>query len=150
MSFLARRERSGVKKAVLKYTVHWFNCGTLLYFCQGKDAVVRVKICGITSFEEARMAISCGADAVGFLIGLNYPTDDEIDTLAAKEIIASLPPFVSSVLVTHKKELDWVVDTCQRLGCNTIQLHGDFAVEQIPLLRSKVPYSRIIKAVHVP
>lgn len=111
--------------------------------------MVRVKICGITSFEEARMAISCGADAVGFLVGLNYPTDDEIDTLAAEEIIASLPPFVSSVLVTHRKELDWVVDTCRRLGCSTIQLHGDFAIEQIPLLRSKVPYARIIKAVHV-
>lgn len=111
--------------------------------------MVRVKICGITSFEEARMAIGCGADAVGFLVGLNYPTDDEIDAVAAKEIIASLPPFVSSVLVTHRKELDWVVDACQRVGCSTIQLHGDFALEQIPLLRAKLPYARIIKAVHV-
>jgi phosphoribosylanthranilate isomerase len=118
-------------------------------FGGGRSAVVRVKICGITSSEEARIAISCGADAVGFLVGLNYPTEDEIDKLAAKEIIASLPPFVSTVLVTHSKELAWVVDTCQLLGCTTIQLHGDFAREKIPLLRAKVPYARIIKAVHV-
>ncbi len=111
--------------------------------------VVRVKICGITSLKEALLAIGCGADALGFLVGLNYRTDDEIDISAAKEIIASLPPFVSSVLVTHRKELTWVADTCQRLGCNTIQLHGDFAREQIPRLRSQVPYVRIIKAVHV-
>lgn len=110
---------------------------------------MRVKICGITTIEDARLAIGCGADALGFLVGLNYPTDDEIDAAAAKEIIAALPPFVASVLVTHKKDLTWVVDTCKRMGCSTIQLHGDFASEQIPPLRSKVPYARIIKAVHV-
>jgi phosphoribosylanthranilate isomerase len=111
--------------------------------------VVRVKICGITSLAEAQMAISCGADALGFLVGLNYPADDEVDILTAQKIIASLPPFVSSVFVTHKKDLAWVVDTCRRLGSSTIQLHGDFGSEEIPLLRSQVPHARIIKVVHV-
>ena len=110
---------------------------------------MRVKICGITSFAEAQMAISCGADALGFLVGLSYPADDEVDISTAKKIIASLPPFVSSVFVTHKNDLAWVVDTCRRLGSTIIQLHGEFASEEIPSLRSQVPHARIIKAVHV-
>lgn len=74
---------------------------------------MRVKICGIRSIEEARLALSCGADALGFLIGLDYPTDDKIAPRAAKAIVATLPPFVSSVLVTHRTELAWVADTAK-------------------------------------
>lgn len=110
---------------------------------------MRVKICGITKIEEAQVALSCGADALGFLIGLGYRTDDEIDASAAKKIIASIPPFVSSVLVTHRTEPGWVAEMCQKIGCSTIQLHGDFPLEDIPSLRLKVPYARLIKAVHV-
>ena len=110
---------------------------------------MRVKICGITTLDEARMAIGCGADALGFLLGLNYPTDDEVSPSNAAEIIAALPPFVSSALVTHKKELGWVAEMCQRIGCTTIQLHGEFPLEEIPALRTRIPYARIIKAVHV-
>jgi phosphoribosylanthranilate isomerase len=110
---------------------------------------MRVKICGITNMEEAGIAVHSGADALGFLIGLNYPTDDEIDPSAAKKIIAALPPFISSVLVTHKTEPDWVAETCRKIGCSTVQLHGDFALEEIPALRERLPHVRVIKAVHV-
>jgi phosphoribosylanthranilate isomerase len=110
---------------------------------------MRVKICGITNLEEARLALSCGADAVGFLIGLDYRTDDAIEPSAAKKIIASLPPFVSSVLVTHRTEPGWVVEMCQEIACSTVQLHGEFPPEKIPALREKAPHLRVIKAVHV-
>jgi phosphoribosylanthranilate isomerase len=110
---------------------------------------VRVKICGIRNLEEARMAVSFGADAVGFLCGLNYRTDDELDLRAAQLIMAEIPPFVSSVLVTHKVELDWVAQACRQTGCGVVQLHGDFPLEQIAGLREKIPNVRIIKAVNV-
>jgi phosphoribosylanthranilate isomerase len=99
--------------------------------------------------EEAAIAIRSGADALGFLIGLNYQTDDEIDPSAAKRIIAALPPFIASVLVTHRREPDWVAEMCHKIGCSTVQLHGDFPIEQIPALRKGAPHARIIKAVHV-
>jgi phosphoribosylanthranilate isomerase len=110
---------------------------------------MRVKICGITSVEEARMAIAAGADAVGFLIGLNYRTNDEIPAETAAKVIASLPPFISSVLVTHRKETQWIAETCRKIACNTIQLHGEFPLDEIPHLRRQVPYAKVIKAVHV-
>lgn len=110
---------------------------------------MRVKICGITNKPEAQMAVSFGVDALGFLIGLNYRRQDEIDMVAAAKIIAGLPPFVSVVLVTHRSEPDWVAETCKKIGCTTVQLHGDFPLEQIPVLRKMIPYLRIIKTVHV-
>ncbi len=95
------------------------------------------------------MAVFAGADALGFLVGLNYPTDDEVDLRTARRIIAEVPPFVSSVLVTHKVDLAWVAQTCQQSGCNIVQLHGDFSLAQIPELRRMIPNVRIIKAVNV-
>ena len=95
------------------------------------------------------MAVSFGTDALGFLVGLDYRTDDELDLQAAKRIIAEAPPFVSTVLVTHKVELEWVAQACNEIGCSTVQLHGDFALDQIPQLRQRIPNVKIIKAVNV-
>jgi phosphoribosylanthranilate isomerase len=110
---------------------------------------MRVKICGITNRQEAKMAISSGADAIGFLIGLNYQVADSIEPVTAEDIISNLPPFISSVLVTHKTNIDWVIETCERINCTTVQLHGDFPLEDIPILRQKIPYLKIVKTVHV-
>ena len=71
---------------------------------------MRFKICGIVSKKDARLAVAHGADALGFLVGLEYPSNDETDAAAARDIIAAVPPFVSTVLVTHRTEVAWIVD----------------------------------------
>lgn len=95
------------------------------------------------------MAVSFGADALGFLVGLSYRTDDEVELPVAQRIMAEIPPFVSTVLVTHRVELEWVAQACRQSGCSIVQLHGDFALAQIPELRQRVPNVRVIKAVNV-
>ncbi|HEX9154358.1 MAG TPA: hypothetical protein VF819_02275, partial [Nitrospira sp.] len=110
---------------------------------------MRVKICGIRDLNEARMALSFGADALGFLVGLSYRTEDELDLEAAQHLISKIPPFVSTVLVTHQVDLEWVARACQQSGCSIVQLHGDFALAEIPDLRHRVANVRIIKAVNV-
>jgi phosphoribosylanthranilate isomerase len=65
---------------------------------------VKVKICGITNLEDAMQAISFGADAVGFQVGMRHKTEDEVSPEEAKSIVASLPPFVSYVMVTLDTE----------------------------------------------
>lgn len=95
------------------------------------------------------MAISSGADALGFLIGLQYATDDEIDAARAAEIIAATPPLIATVLVTHRGEAQWVIETAKTMGANTIQLHGDFNIRDVSRLRKELPGIKLIKAVHV-
>ncbi len=110
---------------------------------------LKVKICGNTSLDEASMAISSGTDALGFLVGLRYATDDEIDATRAAEIIAAAPPLIATVLVTHRSDAQWVIETARVMGANTIQLHGDFSTRDVPRLRKELPGIKLIKAVHV-
>lgn len=93
--------------------------------------------------------MSAGADALGFLCGLRYRTEDELALEAVQRIVSTVPPFVSTVLVTHGTEIDWVADACRQSGCSTVQLHGDFALKDIPELRARIANVRIIKAVSV-
>ena len=110
---------------------------------------MRVKLCGITNKADALMAVSFGADAVGFLIGLDYATDDEIDPSAARDIVAEMPPFVSTVLVTHRTDPDWVVKTAREIACTTVQIHGEMPIEVIPSIREALPHLRVTRVVHV-
>jgi phosphoribosylanthranilate isomerase len=110
---------------------------------------MRVKICGIRNTKEALLAVEAGADAVGFLCGLNYRTNDEMELPDIRAIAAQLPPLISTVLVTHSADPEWVVNACQQTGCTTLQLHGEYALEWIPALRVRIPAVKIIKAVNV-
>jgi phosphoribosylanthranilate isomerase len=110
---------------------------------------MRVKICGITTHEDASAAVNLGTDALGFLVGLLHESEDEISAKAAAEIVATLPPFVSGTLVTHRAELAEVRELCKDVRPQVLQLHGAFPLDRIPQLREEFPSLKIIKAVHV-
>lgn len=121
-------------------------------FCYSPPGMVhvpRVKICGIANLEDARTAIACGADALGFLVGLVYPTGDELTAERARELVAALPPFVNPVLVTHQSDPEVVAGLVATVAPHVVQLHGAFAPEDISRLRARFPHLKILKAVHV-
>ncbi len=110
---------------------------------------MRFKICGIVSRQDALLAVAHGADALGFLVGLDYPSNDEVTSATAADIIAAVPPFVSTVMVTHRVELPWIVETARAIRCSTIQLHGSFSLAAIPALREQLPHVKISRVAHV-
>jgi phosphoribosylanthranilate isomerase len=94
--------------------------------------VTKVKICGITNLEDARAALDSGADALGFVFaeeakkrGRYIAPDD------AFEIIAQLPPFVSTVAVVVNARLDQLAQWLSYV--DLIQFHGEEEPENIPL-----------------
>ena len=104
--------------------------------------MTRVKICGITAVDDAREAASAGADAIG-LVFAEGPR--RIDTERAREIIATVGPFVTPVALFVNSPLDSIIDITDELGIRTVQLHGDEPPEFVEKLRPL----RVIKAVGV-
>ena len=84
--------------------------------------MVHVKICGITSLEDAQAAVDAGADALGFVF---YPPSPRYVTPEqAGQIIQTLPPFVTTVGLFVDVALDTVNALAARCGLDRIQLHG--------------------------
>ena len=84
--------------------------------------MVQVKICGITSVEDAQAAVDAGADALGFVF---YPPSPRYVTpVQAQQIIHTLPPFVTTVGLFVDAGLDTVSETVARCGLDRVQLHG--------------------------
>jgi phosphoribosylanthranilate isomerase len=83
---------------------------------------VRVKICGITSFEDARAAVDAGADALGFIFFKGSPRYVELKIAA--DIIHKLPPFATTVGVFVDETAENIARICRDAGLAAVQLHG--------------------------
>jgi phosphoribosylanthranilate isomerase len=85
--------------------------------------MVKIKICGITNVEDAGIAVSAGADALGFIMYRESPR--YVDPSTARAIIAALPPFILPVGVFVNEEADRVRALMDECGFTLAQLHGD-------------------------
>jgi phosphoribosylanthranilate isomerase len=104
--------------------------------------VIRVKICGITNYDDAAMAASLGADALGFIFASVSPRN--IKPAVAKQIITRLPPFIKTVGVFVNEDIDKIKDIAGYCGLDAVQLHGDETPE---ICEALMP--RAIKAIRV-
>lgn len=84
--------------------------------------VVKVKICGITTIEDARCAVEAGADALGFVFAVS---PRRVNVEVARAIIKGLPPFISKVGVFVNEESGRVEEIAHYVGLDTLQFHGD-------------------------
>lgn len=83
----------------------------------------RIKICGICSIEDAVNASNAGADAIGMVFYAKSPRNVTLET--AKDIVSSLPPFISTVglfVNSSRQEVKQVLSTVQ---LDLLQFHGD-------------------------
>lgn len=83
----------------------------------------RIKICGITTVADGIAAAEAGADAVGFVF---YPKSPRyIEPVGAAEIVAALPPFVTTVGLFVNAAPEFVNETLAVAPLNLLQFHGD-------------------------
>ena len=68
--------------------------------------MVKIKMCGITNVDDARVAVEAGADALGFVMYRKSPRF--VEPAVVKAIVAGLPPFVLPVGVFVNEEPDRV------------------------------------------
>ncbi|RUM88595.1 MAG: phosphoribosylanthranilate isomerase [Thermodesulfatator sp.] len=106
------------------------------------DGKTRVKICGITRLEDARLAVSLGAQALGFIFYRRSPR--YISPEAAREIVKQLPPLITTVGVFVNESPEVIREMVERVGLDLVQLHGD---EPPDLARTFFP--RVIKALRL-
>lgn len=85
-------------------------------------ARTRIKICGITRPEDARAAVSCGADAIGLVFYPKSPRSVTIDQ--AREIAAVVPPFVSLVALFVDESAKAIYQVLKSVPVSLIQFHG--------------------------
>lgn len=107
----------------------------------------RIKMCGTTNLNDAKAAVDCGVDGLGFIFFQKSPRNVIPDT--AKEIIRKLPPFVDLVGVFVDEDLTEVEEIVHYCGLNHVQLHGKESVEYCDALRKKLPTCKIIKAFRI-
>jgi len=98
--------------------------------------MTKVKICGITSLEDALMAVEAGADALGFVFFDKSPRS--IEPGRAARIIAELPPFVQVVGLFVNASLDFVNLTADSCRLDIVQLHGDESPSYCQAVRRRV------------
>jgi phosphoribosylanthranilate isomerase len=98
--------------------------------------MVRVKVCGITNYQDASMAIELGADALGFIFA---SSPRQITPEKARDIIYAIPPFVQTVGVFVDEDPGKIRRTIHLCGLDLVQLHGD---ESPDLCRELMPCAR--------
>ena len=103
---------------------------------------MRTKICGITSYEDAMMAIDAGADALGFVFYKKSPR--YISPAQAKEIIKRLPPFIEKVALFVNVDAQEINITCKDIGATLAQIHFD--VDAAFYNELDVPHVKVVRA----
>lgn len=93
--------------------------------------MTRVKVCGLTTAEDRDVAIDAGAHALGFIVDVSVDTPREIDAEHAADLVAGVPPLVTSVLVTMPSAVQPAVRLQERVGADAIQVHHSLAPEYV-------------------
>jgi phosphoribosylanthranilate isomerase len=108
----------------------------------------RVKICCISSLEEAELAVARGADALGLVSEMPSGPGVIPEQLIAR-IVTSVPPLVSTFLLTCRRDPNSIIEQQRRTGASTLQLVDRVEPSAYGALRAALPGVRLVQVIHV-
>jgi phosphoribosylanthranilate isomerase len=108
----------------------------------------KIKICCISSFEEASVAIEAGADILG-LVGHMPSGPGIIDDELAAAIAANVPDHIETFLLTSETSAAGVIAHHQKVNSTAIQLVDDLIVGNHADIKSTLPGVKLIQVIHV-
>ena len=107
-----------------------------------------IKICCMASREEARLAISAGASAVGLVSAMPSGPGPIADSLIA-DIAAGVPPPIATFLLTCRQDADSIIEQHAICRTSTLQLVDSMATAELEKLRARLPGIRLVQVIHV-
>lgn len=109
---------------------------------------IRVKICCISSVEEANLAIKYGAAAVG-LVGKMPSGPGVISDELIGEIAKNIPPPIASFLLTSETSARDIIDHHKKVNTTTIQIVDALSEKQYDVIREALPSVKLVQVIHV-
>src|SRR5438874_7781945 len=100
--------------------------------------MTRVKICGITTRDDAQVAVEAGADMIGLIF--YPPSPRSVTPEQAHIIVAQLPSGFPAIGVFVNESVDTVTRIAQTSGIHLVQLHGT----ESPEMCQRLPW-RVLK-----
>lgn len=110
--------------------------------------MLKIKICCISNLEEAKIAIDCGASALG-LVSEMPSGPGVINNLLIKEIASFVPPCVDTFLLTSKQSAKEIIEQQKILRTNTIQICDTLVEGTYEEIKNSLPGIRIVQVIHV-
>ena len=107
-----------------------------------------VKVCCISSLQEARLAMAAGASALGLVSEMPSGPGVISDELIA-EIAVQVPPPIATFLLTCRQDAGEIIAQHGVCRTNTIQLVDYVPHEQLRKLRAGLPGIKLVQVIHV-
>jgi phosphoribosylanthranilate isomerase len=108
----------------------------------------RVKICCISSIDEAKIAIEYGASALG-LVGHMPSGPGVIGDELIYQIVKTVPPPISTFLLTSETKPQDIISHYKRVFTTTIQIVDELEKREYELLRKELPNVKLVQVIHV-
>ncbi len=108
----------------------------------------RVKICCISSIDEAKIAIEYGASALG-LVGHMPSGPGVIGDELIYQIAKTVPPPISTFLLTSETKPQDIISHYKRVFTTTIQIVDELEKREYELLRKELPSVKLVQVIHV-
>jgi phosphoribosylanthranilate isomerase len=118
------------------------------FFYSKEMSKVKVKICCISSIQEARDAITFGASALGLVAEMPSGPGTISDDLIC-QIALTIPPPIASFLLTSRTNSQAIIDHQKAVFTNTIQIVDALQSGSYEDFRKQITAIKIVQVIHV-